>query len=60
MANLLENALKFTPSGGGITLALDRLPDRVNGRTLLSLVVSDTGTGIAANDMAHLLSLIHI
>ena len=54
VANLLENALKFTPSGGGITLALDRLPDRVNGRTLLSLVVSDTGTGIAANDMAHL------
>ena len=39
--NLLENALRHTPAGGRITLAVDPAEDGV------SLVVADTGSGIA-------------
>jgi signal transduction histidine kinase len=42
--NLLSNAVKFTPEGGKVTLAADR----VNGA--YSISVSDTGIGIAPED----------
>jgi signal transduction histidine kinase len=42
--NLLSNAVKFTPEGGTVTLAADR----VNGA--YSISVKDTGIGIAAGD----------
>jgi len=42
--NLLSNAVKFTPEGGRVTLAADR----VNGA--YSISVKDTGIGIAADD----------
>ena len=42
--NLLSNAVKFTPEGGTVTLAADR----VNGA--YSICVKDTGIGIAAED----------
>ncbi len=48
IANLVDNALKFCPSGGCITLAT-----RVrNGR--VQVCVGDTGAGIAASDLPHL------
>jgi signal transduction histidine kinase len=40
--NLLQNALKFTPEGGNITLELNATPDNT-----LILTVRDTGVGIA-------------
>jgi signal transduction histidine kinase len=40
--NLLQNALKFTPEGGNITLEMDTTPDAA-----LMLTVRDTGIGIA-------------
>ncbi|MGI9158679.1 MAG: sensor histidine kinase [Saprospiraceae bacterium] len=40
--NLLQNALKFTPEGGNITLEMDATPDAA-----LILTVRDTGIGIA-------------
>lgn len=40
--NLLQNALKFTPQGGNITLELDTSPD-----VALIITVRDTGVGIA-------------
>ena len=43
--NLLSNALKFTPSGGSVTLTLDGVGP------YLELVVSDTGVGIAPEDL---------
>ncbi len=63
IANLVDNALKFCPSGGRITLAararrandsgaMDAGCDRPGQRVVVS--VSDTGPGIPAADIAHL------
>lgn len=46
--NLLSNALKFTPTGGQVTLSAK--PD---GNSVL-LVVADTGVGISARDLPRL------
>jgi signal transduction histidine kinase len=51
--NLLENALKFTPQGGSISVALERVEDQAR------LVISDTGIGIPAEDMSHLFERFH-
>jgi signal transduction histidine kinase len=48
VANLLDNALKFTPAGGAITLATQTLEQAVQ------VSVADTGAGIAAADLPHL------
>lgn len=50
LENLLENALKFTPPGGSITLTLD-------GNA--TLTVSDTGIGISAADLPQLFKRFH-
>jgi signal transduction histidine kinase len=49
IANLIDNALKFCPSGAAITLAATAEP---GGPVRVS--VSDTGPGIAAADLPHL------
>ena len=48
MFSLVSNALKFTPSGGTVTVAAYREPSRV------ALVVSDTGIGVAEEDQARI------
>lgn len=53
LLNLLENALKFTPTGGSITLKLARTQGDV------SITVSDTGIGIPADDLPHLFERFH-
>jgi signal transduction histidine kinase len=47
--NLLDNALKFTPSGGTVSVALQ--DDQSNARLVCS--VADTGEGIPAEDLPH-------
>jgi signal transduction histidine kinase len=47
LSNLLSNALKFTPSGGSVTILLERGADGG-----LSIAVRDTGIGIAPEDIA--------
>jgi signal transduction histidine kinase len=52
VANLLDNALKFTPDGRAITLAAER---RLQGKIATVVVsVSDEGQGIDAEDLPHL------
>jgi cell cycle sensor histidine kinase DivJ len=46
--NLVSNALKFTPRGGGVTLTLQAAGEQ------LELVVADTGVGIGPEDLARL------
>lgn len=45
IANLLDNALKYTPSGGKVRIALREQAQRV------LLTIEDTGVGIAADDL---------
>jgi len=46
--NLLSNAIKFTPGGGSVTVTLDAIGP------YLEIVVSDTGVGIAPEDLRRL------
>jgi signal transduction histidine kinase len=48
VANLLDNALKFTPAGGSITLGAQHRAAAVQ------VTVADTGAGIAPADLPHL------
>ncbi len=51
--NLLENALKFTPDSGWISLNLERSSDQI------TLTVSDSGIGIPPEDLPHLFERFH-
>jgi len=48
VANLLDNALKFTPAGGRVQLTLHAAPGQVQ------VCVHDSGCGIAPADLPHL------
>ena len=48
LLNLMSNAVKFTPEGGRVTIAVQRLAEAVE------ISVSDTGIGIAQSDREHL------
>ena len=48
LANLMDNALKFTPAGGSITLSTRRAA------TQIELCICDNGSGIADSDIPHL------
>lgn len=47
-ANLLDNAVKYTPSGGKVTAAVKGTEDSV------VITVSDTGIGISEDDLHHI------
>ncbi|HSL43440.1 MAG TPA: HAMP domain-containing sensor histidine kinase [Anaerolineales bacterium] len=51
--NLLENALKFTPATGWISLNVEVISDQV------MLTVSDSGIGIPPEDLPHLFERFH-
>jgi signal transduction histidine kinase len=48
LANLLNNAIKFTPDGGTITVSAEAAADEIR------VVVKDQGIGIAPEDRLHL------
>jgi heavy metal sensor kinase len=48
LSNLLSNAMKFTPAGGQVHVALRRLPESTE------IVVEDTGCGISEEHTPHI------
>ncbi len=48
MGNLLENAVKYTPSGGKVSMAIQASESQV------TIVVSDTGIGISPEALPHI------
>lgn len=51
--NLLENAVKFTPEGGQVTLGLSQDADEIRIR------ITDTGTGISPEEVGKLFTKFH-
>jgi signal transduction histidine kinase len=51
VVNLVANAIKYTPTGGSVTLTLE--PDTVDGRDGVRLSCDDTGIGIEERELAH-------
>ena len=52
LINLLNNAVKFTPNGGDVTLKATSIPPcDMRSERYLRLSVSDTGCGIASKDL---------
>lgn len=49
LANLVDNAIKYTPPGGRVSVALEK------SATITSLVVSDTGPGIPAGERSRVI-----
>jgi predicted ATPase/signal transduction histidine kinase/GAF domain-containing protein len=57
LINLLNNAVKFTPTGGTVTLAVRIEPIEISAQTAgyaLCFAISDTGIGIASADLTKL------
>jgi len=48
LANLVDNAIKYTPSGGRVTVSARR------DDSVVRFEVADTGIGIAPNDLPHI------
>jgi signal transduction histidine kinase len=48
LLNIVTNAIKYTPRGGSLALALEEHEDAV------TFTVRDTGIGIAAGDLPHI------
>lgn len=53
VSNLMSNAVKFTPSGGSVTVKLSKHGSKVD------LSIADTGVGISANDLPHIFDLFY-
>jgi signal transduction histidine kinase len=55
MRNILGNALKYTPTGGTVTVGV-RLEPRTDSRTDAIIWVKDSGIGISPEDLTNIMS----
>jgi two-component system phosphate regulon sensor histidine kinase PhoR len=54
LSNLIDNALKYTPVGGVVTIGAKRLPAVAGKPEMVEVYVRDTGVGIPAEDLPRL------
>jgi PAS domain S-box-containing protein len=59
VANLIDNAVKFTPDGGRVTVAVNVIPARNGGESCLRFRVIDTGPGFASENIPHIFKPFH-
>jgi two-component system phosphate regulon sensor histidine kinase PhoR len=52
--NLVDNAIKYTPAGGTVSLTALRIENRNEGPGQVEIAVADTGAGIAETDLPRL------
>ena len=52
--NILSNALKYTPSGGSVSMDLKELPSVVPGYARYQTVIADTGIGMSKDYLPHI------
>ncbi len=53
LINILGNAVKFTPTGGSVTLQVERKA-QYNGKSTLCFTITDTGVGISREYLPHI------
>jgi signal transduction histidine kinase len=56
VANLLTNAVKFTPQGGKVTISAAVIPPMASQPAFIAITVTDTGIGIDKADIPKVLS----
>jgi signal transduction histidine kinase/ActR/RegA family two-component response regulator len=52
--NVVSNAVKYTPSGGSVTVDISQIPSEQEGYGLYQIVIKDTGIGMSAEYQQHL------
>ena len=54
LTNIISNAVKYTPSGGKITISSQELPCEQEGYIKIQTIVEDTGIGMSEEFLPHL------
>lgn len=54
LLNIVSNAVKYTPSGGRISVSMSELPSERPGYVLYQTIIEDTGIGMSSEFLPHI------